>query len=156
MFDAFISHAHEDKAAAARLVERLTAVGLTVWVAFEKVRGGEPLVSALQDGLLSCKNLVVLWSRDAVESPWVDEEWTAVVLLSKEKGADLERGIIHCRLDDTQLPPFLLKYVHCSLQGPWPDGIAFVVDALGGPVLPTPEPEKWQPSDFVQRILRDQ
>ena len=156
MWDAFISHASQDMTAALRLEQSLSAAGLSAWVDHDNVRAGGVLIPTLQDALRDSRNVVVLWSRDAADSPWVTTEWTSVVNLNHQKETRVQKGIMSCRWDDTPLALFLLNYVFCDFRTSFQDGAASLVKALRGRIERTPPPEPYQPSDFVQQIIAGQ
>jgi hypothetical protein len=156
MWDAFVSHASQDMAAALRLEQSLSAEGLSAWVDHDNIRGGGVLIPALQAALQDSRNIVVLWSSAAAASAWVTTEWTSVVNLNHQKETRVQKGVIPCRCDDTPLALFLLNYVFCDLRSSFEDGAARLVTALRGEIERTPPPARYEPSDFVQQIIAGQ
>ena len=156
MWDAFISHASQDMAAALRLERSLSAEGLSAWVNHDNIRDGGLLIPTLQAALQESRNIVVLWSSAAAASPWVTTEWTSVVNLNHQKETRVQKGVIPCRVDDTPLALFLLNYVFCDFRTSLEDGAASLVTALRGEIERTPPPARYQPSDFVQQIIAGQ
>lgn len=67
-WDAFISHLSRDDSLAARLEKRLQATGVSVWIDHTNLRRRGLLLSALQDAMSHCANVVLLWSKPAAES----------------------------------------------------------------------------------------
>jgi hypothetical protein len=123
-FDAFLSHSSKDKPLAARLQRSLESARLVVWIDHANIRAGGLLLDALQDALSRSVNVVVLWSTAAAESRYVSAEWQAAF--------HLQKGIIPCLLDDTALPPFLMRYLRCDFQGAYNLGLSGLVSALKG------------------------
>jgi hypothetical protein len=156
MWDAFISHASQDMAAAIRLERSLSAEGLSAWVDHHNIRAGGVLIPTLQAALQESRNIVVLWSRAAAASAWVTTEWTSVVNLNHQKETGVQKGVISCRCDDTPLALFLLNYVFCDFRNSFEDGAAHLVTALRGKIERTPPPARYHPSDFVQQISAGQ
>jgi tetratricopeptide (TPR) repeat protein len=156
MWDAFISHASQDVAAALRLERSLSASGVSTWIDRDNIRDGGLLIPTLQLALQESRNIVVLWSNAAAVSPWVTTEWTSVVNLNHQKETKVQKGVIPCRVDDTPLALFLLNYVFCDLRTSFDDGAASLVAALRGDVEQTPPPARYQPSDFVLQIIAGQ
>src|SRR6266567_6508555 len=124
MWDAFISHASQDMAAALRLERSLAAKGLSAWVDDDNVRKGGLLIPTLQDALRDSRNIVVIWTGAAADSEWVTTEWTSVVNLNHQKETTVQKGVIPCRLDDTPLALFLLNYVFCDFRTSFEQGAA--------------------------------
>ncbi|MDZ7302112.1 MAG: toll/interleukin-1 receptor domain-containing protein [candidate division KSB1 bacterium] len=99
----FISHAWEDSQLVRRLENELQAAGAEVWVDHSGIRGGDNLPKRINAALEWCDVFLLVWSKTASKSPWVNLEWTSAVALKKP--------IIPCLLDDSQLP-FILVGMH--------------------------------------------
>jgi len=104
----FISHAWEDKPFVQQLEETLKAEGLDVWVDHSEVRGGDLISARVNDALEWCNTLLLIWSRQASESKWVQLEWAAI-------SSDHKR-IVPCLLDDTKLPILLRNRAYIDLR----------------------------------------
>src|SRR5690242_2015732 len=82
MVTVFLSHSSADKAFVRDLADALRNGGqIEVFLDEREIAAGENIVSRISDGLHVDFVLVVL-SRDAMESPWVKEEWTAALAKS--------------------------------------------------------------------------
>ncbi|MGH9854079.1 MAG: TIR domain-containing protein [Blastocatellia bacterium] len=121
--DAFLSHSSKDKPVASRLVDDSEAAGFSVWFDRDNLRGGDPLIQELQDALSKSKSLILLWSKAASKSEWVDAEWQAAYYLKKR--------IVPCLLDGTPLRPFLLRFISCDFRESYDTGAAKLLEALG-------------------------
>ena len=96
-FDAFISHAGKDTAQA-RVIE--TGLGAKrVWLDHSEIRLGALLGRELLSNIRASRALVLVWSKRAAKSPWVQSEWIAAATLGKP--------IVPIRLDQTPLPQAL-------------------------------------------------
>jgi hypothetical protein len=156
MWDAFISYASQDMAAALRVERSLSAEGLSAWIDHDNIHAGGLLIPKLQAALQDSRNIVVLWSSAAAVSDWVRTEWTSVVALNQQKETTVQKGVIPCRWDDTPLELFLLNYVFCDFRNSFEGGAASLVTALRGEVERTPPAERYQPPDPVQQIFAGQ
>lgn len=76
-YDAFISYRRSDRITADGVARFLDAFGLTVFVD-RSSRAGTAWEPELRAALASAKVLVVLWSRSAAHSDWVEQEWRSV------------------------------------------------------------------------------
>lgn len=123
-FDAFISHSSKNLSVALRLEQSLVSAGIKVWVDHENLRAGGLLLDALQEALARSRNLILVWSKPASTSRYVSAEWQAAF--------HLEKGIIPCCLDNTDLPPFLLRLLFCDFRASFEGGAAQLIKALGG------------------------
>lgn len=95
----FISHAWEDKPLVQRLEKVLQAAGAKVWVDHEGIRGGDNLPKRISDALAWCDTLLLVWSKSASKSHWVELEWSNAI--------SLKRTIFPCCVDNATLPAIL-------------------------------------------------
>ena len=102
----FISHAWEDKELVRRLEKALSVAGAEVWVDHAGVRGGDNLPKRINDALAWCNTLLLVWSKAAEESHWVELEWTNAISLQKR--------IIPCPHDGTPPPPILTNKAYIN------------------------------------------
>jgi len=75
MADIFLSYAREDQETARLFADGLEAAGLTVWWDVT-LRSGEAYDEVTEEALREAKAVVVLWSRNSVDSRWVRAEAT--------------------------------------------------------------------------------
>lgn len=90
----FLSYAHGDQAKAERLAGALQQVGYTVWWD-ALIEGGSRYAKTIDDALAAADAVVVLWSRNSVDSDWVKDE--------AAQGRERHR-LVPLSLDET-LPP---------------------------------------------------
>lgn len=75
MSQIFISYSHDDDACADQIRQDLEAAGYPVWKDTQNVSPGSPsYVKAIERGILGSLATVVLWSKSAAESEWVEAE----------------------------------------------------------------------------------
>src|SRR5262245_26845055 len=74
VYDVFISYSRKDVDWASRLERDLKKRGISVFRDEERLRAGEKWDQQLQDAIADSMHLVVLWSPNARESDWVEEE----------------------------------------------------------------------------------
>jgi len=122
--DVFISHSWEDKDFVYRLEKGIEDIKLSAWVDHANLRAGGLLINELQDALVKCDNLALVWSKHAAESRYVQTEWQVAF--------HFEKSIIPCRLDDTSLPPFLTRIIYCDFRKDYEHGFSELSRALGG------------------------
>jgi hypothetical protein len=70
----FLSHSHVDKRVARRIVRRLTAFGLRVWIDERELRVGATLTTSIRDQIHESDVLLLIVSRDSASSKWVELE----------------------------------------------------------------------------------
>lgn len=144
-WDAFISHSSRDDSLAARLEKRLQATGVSVWIDHTNLRRRGLLLSALQDAMSHCANVVLLWSKPAAESRYVAAEWNFAW--------NRELPIFPCMVDDTQLPLGLAGAFYCDLRSDFNAGVSQLAEEIGraAPVRPAATVRASQPSPSPDR-----
>src|SRR4051812_48177855 len=93
-YDAFVSYRRSDRITADGVARFLDAFGLSVFVD-RSSRAGTAWEPELRAALASAKVLVVLWSRSAAQSDWVEREWRSVAPNCR---------IVPIKLDGEKLP----------------------------------------------------
>jgi hypothetical protein len=94
MADIFISYAREDLDRAKQLARALESRGWSVWWD-RRIVAGETFDRTIERELESAGSVVVLWSRDSIESEWTKNEASAAA----------ERNVIvPALLDDVRIP----------------------------------------------------
>jgi hypothetical protein len=73
-FDAFISYAHHDKAAADAACAKLEAEGIRCWIAPRDVPPGAQWAAAIVDAIDHCRAMVVIFSSSANSSKQIHRE----------------------------------------------------------------------------------
>jgi hypothetical protein len=104
----FISYSQEDNETARKLASDLKSAGTEIWIDHARIDGGDNLPERIGEACEWCDMLLLLWSANAAGSYWVKQEWST--------GVSLEKRVIPCLLDDTQLPPILRPKRHCDFR----------------------------------------
>ena len=112
----FMSYASRDADIARELCAGLESAGLPCWIAPRDVRPGEPYAAAIVQALNSCRMLVLVLSKNSMESPHV--------LREVERACSKRRPVLSVRVDAADLPAELEYFVSSTH---W-------LDASGGPV----------------------
>lgn len=113
--EVFVSYDHDDRKIADRIKEDLIRNKVAVWIDEGELRAGHPLIAKIQEAIKKAANFVLLWSKCASRSRWVNAEWNAAW--------HLEKNIIPCTLDKEPVPPLFAQHrlVHirrCVSEGP--------------------------------------
>ncbi len=100
----FISYSREDQRFAEELANSLTHDGISVWFDDWYIQVGDSILRKIQDGILSSDFLVVLLSRNSMESKWVDHELNAGTLKNIESEGVF---VLPALIEKCRIPPFL-------------------------------------------------
>jgi len=137
----FISHSSEDRDFAVKLAEGLTAAGFRPWVDVDAIPDGSSWAREIEKAVTHCGALVVVMSKPARESEWVERE----TLLALE----LHKPVLIARLDDTLLPISLINRQATDFRKKYDPAIKRLITALGKVSLDKPtgvEPAKLSPT----------
>ena len=74
--EVFISYAHQDKAFAKRLADRLENEGMRVWWDFDRLKGGQDWQKEIERAIKQCNFFLIALTPDSVTSEWVGNEIT--------------------------------------------------------------------------------
>jgi len=95
----FVSYAREDADHVERLLKLVNASVTQVWIDKSGLKPGDQFPEAILDAIESSKWLILLWSRNSMDSAWVEKEWRHALRLAKP--------IVPILLDTTPLPATL-------------------------------------------------
>ncbi len=70
----FISHSSKDEAITREIADALSETDLPVWVDFEDIKSGDQWPKHLETHIESCVAVVLVWSKSARRSEWVERE----------------------------------------------------------------------------------
>ena len=96
----FISYASQDVAVAEKLCAALEAASLLCWIAPRDVRAGESYAAAIVRAINSCRMLVLVLSKSAIES--------SHVLREIERASSKNRPVLTVRVDAVHAYPATL------------------------------------------------
>ncbi len=97
----FISHSTVDTEFSRYLTRALEAEDFDIWVDFDDIHSGQRWVKAIQDAVEGCAAMVIVMSRKARDSEWVERE----ALLAM----DLKKPIHIALIEDIPLPLHLIN-----------------------------------------------
>jgi TolB-like protein/Tfp pilus assembly protein PilF len=102
----FISYASRDIVVAEELCAALETASLPCWIAPRDVLAGESYAAAIVQAINSCRMLVLVLSKNAIESPHV--------LREVERASSKRRPVLSVRMDATGLPPELEYFLSAN------------------------------------------
>ncbi|MGA9600683.1 MAG: toll/interleukin-1 receptor domain-containing protein [Methylocystis sp.] len=110
MAEVFVSYANNDRDAARRIVDAIRQTGLDVWGP-DQVQSGVDFSEQIELALEGSRCVVVLWSREAAKSEWLQREIRHAI-----KGWSSDRLVLGV-LDDAPLPVGLRDIQATSMRG---------------------------------------
>ena len=108
MATVFVSYAREDLATVEQLEQALAAHDITMWRDQASLYGGQQWPKAIGEAIVAHDVVLLIWSKAAAQSHFVEAEWNIAVALRKT--------VLPCVLDDTPLPPMLQAINHIDLK----------------------------------------
>lgn len=117
----FISHSTTDNEATRIIADNLRQSGFNIWVDFDSIEDGSRWVREIQNGIDTCDVVVVILSKAARQSEWVEKECLYAF--------DLKKPVFIARIEDVPLPLYLIniQYTDCRFLA---DGIMDLIDAI--------------------------
>jgi hypothetical protein len=152
--DAFISHSSSNIRKARALRHALEDQNLQVWLDESQLGLGALLDRELQQNIRASKTVILLWSKAAQTSRWVNAEWLTAFHLGKH--------IIPCRLDKAPLPPCFRNNVFLDLKRLSAATVHKLAESVasapvsGMQLPPVMRAETRQQSDEIQRLILGQ
>ena len=128
----FISYARHDLSPVLQLERALQAHGIIVWRDQESIYGGQQWPKAIGEAIAANDCFLLVWSKSATQSHFVEFEWNSAIALRKT--------ILPCLLDDTPLPP-TLSAINAIDVKQLDDALPRLLQALQRPV-PSPDPTR--------------
>ncbi len=110
----FLSHNKLDREVASNVAIFLASENLDVWFDEWEISAGDSIIDEIQSGLHNCSHFVIIWSKNANKSQWVNTELKSA--LTKAIKTNSPR-IIPLLLDDTPKPPLLEDVHHIKYEG---------------------------------------
>lgn len=137
MTSIFISHSSKDKSAAVRLAKHLRKAGFKVWVDVDSIPDGSTWPREIEKAVKRCTAMVVVMSKNARDSEWVERE----TLLAM----DLRKPLFIALVDDTPLPLHLINRQFTDFRPDQDTAAVHLVAVLKGLNDATPSPENLSP-----------
>lgn len=122
-YHAFLSYSHKDRDAALKLHRWLTRdAGFQIWFDENHLEAGSPVAARLAEQMSTCRNWIVLASKNAVASAWVAAE---------------RDQALHCTTENRDFTLLALLADDCPLGQAWPSMARLKwLDMPGGVLTP--------------------
>ncbi len=141
-FDAFISHASEDKEMVARpLAKELKSLGYSVWFDEFSLKLGDSLSRSINRGLADSRYGIVIISIPFLKKQWTNYELGGLIARENLHGEKVILPIWHKitpeHIKEMALP--LLDKIAATTDGGISNAIAKIIDVLGEPLHRAPD-----------------
>ena len=123
----FVSYSSKDRGTARRLASDLKTQGHRVWLDEWEIHVGECIPSKIEEGIGSADFLIILLSRHAVQSPWVDREWRAAYWAEV---SDNKLAILPVRVEPCSIPLLLQAKKYADLADSYERGLQQLAEAI--------------------------
>jgi hypothetical protein len=140
----FISYSQADKAFVDTLAANLVMLKHNVWVDRWELKVGDSLTEKIEQALTVSSAVMVIISKNSIESGWCRRELNAVLVREIEEKRSI---IIPCRIDDCEMPLFLRDKLYADFRSD-PDKALREVDAALSTVS-NPFQERFEEPDFI-------
>lgn len=109
----FLSHSSNDSNFVERLAKDLVNKDYRVWFDKWEIKISDNIVQKINLGISESDYLALIISKSSVESPWVINEWSSMVITAiTEKNAK----IIPVLIEDCNVPPLLRPYKYADFR----------------------------------------
>src|ERR1700681_1093949 len=122
----FISHAGADSAKAAAVAELLNRAGIEVRFDRQELRLGDSFLSFMESALSTADYCLLLWSKFAAGTPWVQLEWEAALYRSVQQKRSF---LVLALLEEAPVPVLLGPRLRINLFPDLQTGVADIVIA---------------------------
>lgn len=118
----FISFSRKDKNFAEKLTNHLTHAGYEVWIDLQNISIGEVWSDETARGIERADIFIVLLSKNALSSQWVERE----IFLAQRVG----KKLIPILIEDTEIPPALINLQYIDARNFSPTVLARIISAI--------------------------
>lgn len=127
----FLSYAHEDRDAATRLCEDLSANGIAVWMDTQSLSPGVPWESITQEAIRAKDFVLVCLSAASVAKTGYFQVEIKAALYWQGYRPEGKVFLIPVRLDDCDVPAELRRYQYVDLFGEnWSEGVRAITRSV--------------------------
>lgn len=133
MASVFLSYTSTDRSKAVAVRDALEQRNISVWLDADEIRVGEDIRRRIEEGLAKSDFFVILLSRAALESPWVQTELSGAFArkASAERSGLFRSHIIPALIEDCPIPPTLAGIRTARLDKDFNQGIEDIVRVAG-------------------------
>lgn len=145
-YDAFISHADEDKEEIAKpLADALIDLGYTIWYDEYSLKVGDSLRLSLDQGLSNSRYAIVVLSPNFFSKKWTNNELDGLVVRERKDEKIILPVWHRISIDDiVQYSPMLAGRIAATTDAGLNRVVARLVDSLGQPLEANEQPRRFK------------
>jgi len=141
----FIAHSSRDNKISKKIAEALKEEGFAVWYDEWEIKVGDSISQRIGSGLQQGDFLVIILSKNSIQSQWVQRELSAALALEGKKSM----FILPVRIDGCEIPVLLQDRKYADFRKGFSQGLDELLDAIntpgpiaqyGVPIVPSREP----------------
>ena len=123
----FISYSHSDKEFVDKLAMNLVKSNIPIWLDIWELKVGDSITQKIQEVLSESDYLLMVFSKQSIESDWVKREMTAGLLREVEEKRAI---ILPVLLEDCKLPLFVRDKFYADFRSDFSFGFRQIEDTL--------------------------
>ena len=127
----FLSHSSKDKTFVEKLAKDILALDVEVWLDKWEMKVGDSLFDKIEEGLETSDYLIVILSKNSVNSLWVRKELNAFLC---DEISSKNVKILPVLIDDCNIPIFLREKLYADFREDYASGFQMLVDVITNPV----------------------
>ncbi|WP_281558137.1 toll/interleukin-1 receptor domain-containing protein [Thalassomonas sp. RHCl1] len=152
MSNIFISHSSSDKPFVKKLASALLSEGFPVWLDSWKLELGDSLIDKIYDGIEASSLVLLVVSKSAIESGWVNREINAALVKEETIG---RKFLIPLRLDDCEFPLKIADRLYGDFSSSFSAPLSLLVELLdkyGGRNIQPPKERELLALSFSREV----
>jgi len=126
-YKVFIAHASENKSSARKIAEKLTKSGYQAWFDEWEIKVGDSIVDKINEGIQDSSFMVVLFSKDSVNKPWVKKEMNSGLMIELKKRNVF---VLPALLEDCEIPPLFSDKRYADFTKSFDSGFDELIKSL--------------------------
>jgi hypothetical protein len=140
----FISYSQRDKEFVDKLAKNLVLLKHHVWMDRWELKVGDSLIDKVQSALTTSSAVIVIISKNSMDSGWCRRELNAVLVREIEEKRSL---ILPCRIDDCEIPLFLRDKLYADFHADPDKALSDIDSALS--TISNPYQDRFEEPDFI-------
>lgn len=123
----FISYSHSNSEIVEKIAAHLVAKNIHIWIDKWQLNFGDSLFGRIQEGITESSALLLMLSKDYLDSEWCTREQEAALLRELEEKKVIAIPVL---LEDCNIPIFLRGKYYCDFRGDFNQAIQALQDSL--------------------------